>query len=419
MPTFEDILSAPSLFKNRNVLSPHFVPEVLPFREKEIEKTMVAVAPALGGERPRNLFIYGKTGTGKTCTVRKVMKELEKRKSDAKTCYVNCRMYNSRYRVIQKIVKEFMPELDKTGFGLAVFYEKLIEYIQKKGEGERRVIVVLDEVDMVRDLDELIYTLTRINDEISSGSVSIVGITNRLTFKDVLDPRSKSSLCETEMVFAPYTPMQLRAILEQRVKDGFQENTVDESAINLAAAIAAQETGDARYALKLLLKAGEYADERKTEKITDKEVEEGRRNVDIDLATETIATLPIHQQLVLLAVCNLTIRGNSYQRLTGAGENGEKHLMSGEVYEEYSKVCRHHRKPKRSARWYREYLNDLEMLGLITTIESGRGMRGHTRLIKPGYEPEQMKKIIVSQIGTKAGGSEEGQSTLADGIKKG
>ena len=38
-----------------------------------------------------------------------------------------------------------------------------------------------------------------------------------------------------------------------------------------------------------------------------------------------------------------------------------------------------------TARWYREYLNDLEMLGLITTVESGRGMRGHTRLIRPGY----------------------------------
>jgi cell division control protein 6 len=143
-------------------------------------------------------------------------------------------------------------------------------------------------------------------------------------------------------------------------------------------------------------------------------VEEARRNVDIDLATETIATLPVHQQLVLLSVCNLSIEGSRYQKLGGSGSSGglsnslhphgttgtgheasgEHFLMSGEVYEEYSRVCRHYRKPKRSARWYREYLNDLEMLGLITTVESGRGMRGHTRLIKPGYVPEQMKKII-------------------------
>ncbi|MFH0927625.1 MAG: AAA family ATPase [Candidatus Micrarchaeota archaeon] len=398
MPSFDEILSSPSVFEKRNVLSPHFVPDVLPFREKEVEKVMVAVAPALAEERPRNLFIYGKTGTGKTCTVRMVMREFTQKKPDAPTVYINCRMYNSRYRVIQKIAKEFIPELDKSGFGLSHFYEKLIEYAQG---GARRVIVTLDEVDMVKDLDELIYTLTRMNDEINAGSITIVGITNRLSFKDALDPRSKSSLCETEMVFTPYTPIQLRAILEQRVHDGFKEGMVHESAINLAAAIAAQETGDARYALKLLLKAGEYADEKKIGVLTDKEVEQARRNVDVDLATETIATLPTHQQIVLLSVCNLALRDGNYRRLTN-GEQAEKTLMSGEVYEEYSKVCRQFRKPKRSARWYREYLNDLEMLGLITTLESGRGMRGHTRLIRPGYEPEQMRSIILAQKGLKS-----------------
>ncbi len=405
MPSFNDILSAPSVFSDRNVLSPHFVPEALPFRDKEIERIMVAVAPALADERSRNLFIYGKTGTGKTCTARRVMLMFEAQRSRAKTSYINCRMYNSRYRVIQKLAKDLNPELDKSGFGVATLYEKLVEYLDGAGAAPdpsdapaapRRLVVVLDEVDMVRDLDELLYTLTRMNDELAKGSISILGITNRLSFKDALDPRSKSSLCETEMIFVPYTAPQLEAILTDRAKAGFKPGVVDESAVNLAAAIAAQETGDARYALKLLLKAGEISDEKRLRRVTHSEVEEARRNVDVDLAAETIATLPAHQQLVLLAVCNLSIEGNRYQRLGAPAVNSESdaHLMSGEVYEEYSRICRSHKKPKRSARWYREYLNDLEMLGLITTIESGRGMRGHTRLIKPGYSPAQMKSII-------------------------
>lgn len=413
------------------MLSPHYLPEMLPFREKEIEKVMVTVAPALADGRARNLFIYGKTGTGKTCTVRHVMARFEAHEGhssgNAKWAYVNCRMYNSRYRSIQKIAKDFLPELDKSGFGINTLYEKFFEHVQ---QGKLRMVVVLDEVDMVRDLDELLYTLTRMNDELTAGSVSIIGITNRLSFKDELDQRSKSSLCETEIVFAPYTPPQLAAILAQRCQEGFRESAVDESALNLAAAIAAGETGDARYALKLLLKAGEYADEKKIERITDKEVEQARRNVDADLATEAIITLPSHQQLVLLGVCNLTLEGRKYQKLgakqsslsgdTGqhgqaarqghgyghasaggaygdaaANDENDPYLLSGEVYEEYARLCRVHRKPKRSARWYREYLNDLEMLGLIVTVESGRGMRGHTRLIKAGYSPEQMRDAIT------------------------
>ncbi|VVB56803.1 ORC1-type DNA replication protein [uncultured archaeon] len=402
MPTFDDILSTPTLFTNRDVLSPHWVPETLLFRDKEITRIMTAVAPALTDERSRNLFIYGKTGTGKTCTVRKVMAEFEARKSSARSCYINCRMYNSRYRVIQKMAKDFIPELDRSGFGLNTLYEKLMDWVASDSTSNppraRRVVVILDEVDMVRDLDELLYTLTRMNDDLQGGSVSIIGITNKLSFKDALDPRSKSSLCETEMLFTPYDTEQLRQILANRASMGFKAGAVDDSAINLAAAITAGETGDARYALKLLLRAGELADEKHLARITHNEVEAARRSVDVDLAAETISTLPVHQQLVLLAVCNLSLEGQRYARLggspTASAAHEERPLMSGEVYEEYSRLCRHYRKPKRSARWYREYLNDLEMLGLITTVESGRGMRGHTRLIQPGYSPSQMKRII-------------------------
>jgi len=371
MATFSEILSAPSVFANRNVLSPHYVPGLLPFREREIERVMVTVAPALAGERVHNMFIYGKTGTGKTCTARHVMGKFEshaRETGEPQACwnYVNCRMYNSRYRVIQKLAKDFMPELDKSGFGISSLYEKYFGYIK---EGGLRNVVVLDEVDMVRDLDELIYTLTRMNDELAAGSVSIIGITNKLSFKDELGQRSKSSLCETEIVFAPYTPMQLGAILRQRAEEGFKAGCADESALNLAAAIAANETGDARYALKLLLRAGEIADERKLQKITDSEVELARRSVDADLATEAIVTLPVHQQLVLLSVCNLTNEGGKYRKLGTQGlispwsgeeaqkkpaqmaEEGEPYLLSGEVYEEYSKLCRQYKRAKRSARW--------------------------------------------------------------------
>jgi len=392
MPSFSEILNKPSVFADRNVLSPHYIPSTLPFREKEIEKIMVGLSPALRNERPRNMFVYGKTGTGKTCSVKHVLSKLSEHKSNAVSCYVNCRMYNSRYRVIQKITKDLLPSLDSMGFGLAMLYEKMMHEV---GAAPRRVIAVLDEVDMVKDIDDLLYTLTRSNDELKAGSVTIIGISNRLTFKDQLGQRSRSSLCENEMVFASYTPPQMQAIISQRAKMGFKPHVVDDAAVNLAAAITGQDIGDARYALKLLSKAGEIADDKGVSRITDKEVEEARRSVESDVAFEAISTLPDHQQLVLLAIANLTLdKGKNTRLTTGTAEEEDSRLISGEVYEEYSRVSRHYRKPRRSARWYREYLNDLEMLGLITTVESGAGMRGRTRLIRIGYPAADVKKII-------------------------
>lgn len=391
MKTFSELLNKPTVFLDRNVLSPHFVPETLPFREKEIERIMAAIAPALNNQRPQNMFIYGKTGTGKTCSVKHVLAKFSEFKSSAKHVYMNCRMYNSRYRVIQKIAKELFPDLDTMGFGLAILYEKIIGEVAKG----MRLIVVLDEVDMVKELDDLLYTLTRANDELPAGSISILGITNKVNFKEKLGSRSKSSLCENEMVFPPYTAFQLQSIIRQRAAMGFKEGVVDESAVNLAAALTANDSGDARYALKLLLKAGEIADEQGAFRITDREVEEARRSVDTDIAFEAISTLPEHQQLVLLAIASLTLDKGKNTRLTdGLPEDEDAYLTSGEVYEGYCAVARRHRKPRRSTRWYREYLNDLEMLGLITTIESGAGMRGRTRLIRMGYPPADVKKII-------------------------
>ncbi len=391
--SFKEILSRESVFVKRDVLSPHYIPGKLLHREKEIERIMRSVSPALQGGRPRNLFIYGKTGTGKTSSVKYVLNKLEETKANAPVSYINCRMYSSRYKVMQKIVQDHIPEFAKPGYGIAFFYEKLLDWIEKDG---KQLIVILDEVDMVKDLDDLLYTLTRSNDDLKKGGLSLFGISNRLTFKERLDPRSMSSLLETEIVFSPYNSKELASILDARCKTGFAKGAVEDSAINLASAIAAQETGDARYALKLILRAGEIADERGERPITDRHVEEARKSVDEGIAVDAISTLPEHQQIVLYAIAKLTLRGSRYSRL-GNGDS-ENFLLSGEVYEDYLESSKKFHKHPRSARWFRQYLNDLEMLGLITMVESGKGQRGHTRFIKIAYSPERIRELVEKRM---------------------
>ncbi|MFH0817435.1 MAG: AAA family ATPase, partial [Candidatus Micrarchaeota archaeon] len=395
--SFKEILSRESVFFKRDVLSPHYIPGKLPHREKEIERIMRSVSPGLQGEKPRNLFIYGKTGTGKTSTVKYVLNKLNEEESGktVPVSYINCRLYGSRYKVMQKIVQDHLPEFAKPGYGISFFYEKMLDWI----EGNvKQLIIVLDEVDMVKDLDDLLYTLTRANDDLKAGGVSILGISNRLNFKERLDPRSMSSLLETEIVFSPYNSKELVEILDARSKVGFAKGAVDESAINLASAIAAQENGDARYALKLLLRGGEIADEQGEKPVTDKHVEEARRSVDEGVTADAISTLPDHQQIVLYAIAKLTLRGSRYSRLGSENGEGENYLLSGEVYEDYAESSKKFRKIPRSARWFRQYLNDLEMLGLITMVNSGKGQRGHTRFIKIAYSAAKVKGIVEKRL---------------------
>jgi cell division control protein 6 len=388
----KDIVTNESVFlKNRNVLSPHYLPNTLLYRDEEMNKIRYAIAPTLKGERGKNLFIYGKTGTGKTCCTKKVIEEI-KTITDIKTkvSYVNCRIYNSRYRVFTKIISDHLSTYAKSGYGLPFLYERFIDWIEEDG---KTFLVVLDEVDMVKDLDELVYTLSRANDDVKSGGVSIIGISNKLSFKERLDPRTRSTLYEDELVFTPYTSSQLFGILKQRVEEGFKENSVEEEALAYASAIAAKESGDARYALKLLAKATELAEQKKLSKITKKEVDEARKNVEEEIIDEAITTLPEHQQLLLYAIACSSEK--SFQKLN---DGKERIVFSGEAYNRYISISKSLKKEPKSIRWCREYISDLESLGLIRTQESGKGIRGHTKLISLLYPPERIKKVIEKKF---------------------
>lgn len=403
---FADLLKDSKIFANRETLSPHYMPETILFRDKQIGTIVKNLTPSLKGDRGRNLFIYGNTGTGKTSCIKYVIDEVKKLPTvKAKITYVNCRIYNSRYRVLSKIISDHIPTYAKRGYGLVQLYEKLINWVD---EEDRVLLVVLDEIDIVKDLDDLIYTLTRANSDIKNGGITIVGISNKISFKEELDPRSLSTLYENELVFPPYNSNELAAILQQRAATSFKKDIVDTAAINLAAAIAARENGDARYALKIMSKAGEIAEEKSAAKITTKEVEAASKIAEEEIAYDLVSTLPEHQRLVIYAIALLTMQGGRYKKLT---EESENYLFSGEIYQKYATISNSLKKEPKSARWYRKYIADLTMQGLITTYESGKGIRGHTKLIKLSYSPEKIKNTIEKGLFRE---SEEGASVESE-----
>ncbi|MFA4907376.1 MAG: AAA family ATPase [archaeon] len=388
---FEERLSRQTVFRDRNAITPHYVPETLPFRESQIRFISENLVELCNNKKSNNVFVYGKTGTGKTVTVRHVISQLlefaKGKNLGIRSVYVNCRTHPTKYKVLAKAVQQFFPEENFLGFSSSFVNDKLISH----AENNRHLVLVLDEIDKVRDLDELVYALTRANDELSRGSISIIGISNNVLFKERLDPRTKSGLCQREIVFAPYNAEELRAILDQRAKLAFNEGKVSEAALCLASALAAKESGDARTAVMLLLRAGEMADAQEKEIVDEEEVRQAKASVEEEIIYGMISTLPQQEQLVLYAISSLSSKDRGFTKISG---ETERTLFSGEVYEEYRSIAKQLNENAISARWYREYLSELEMYGLITTTASGHGIRGQTRLIKPAFDPKKISAAI-------------------------
>ncbi len=415
---FEEELRKNKIFKNTSILSPHYVPEELPHRENEIRDITKIIAPVLRNEKPNNIFIYGKTGTGKTCVMKYVIRKLKEFIDNpeknphgilAKTVYMNCKVRDTKYKVLLKTLEDEAlndPALENTpledrpinslkGMDPGDLYDRLFTVVNVN---DINLILVLDEIDMVKKgLNDLMYILTRINDELKNGSVSVVGLTNDMKALRKMDPRSRSTLCQEERVFKPYNAVQLKTILKQRVEQGFQEDAIDNSVISLIAAFAAQD-GDARYALRLLKKSGEIAKDSGENRINKEHVEKAKDGVESDIIAEAISTLPEHQQLVIYSIASLAVKGGMYKRLSGLGQGD---LFTGEVYEIYERYCGMLDRKARTTRQFSQYLNELEMLGLVTMRMSGKGTRGTTRFIRIGHPPEDIREILGKSLGLK------------------
>jgi orc1/cdc6 family replication initiation protein len=394
MQKLSDLLGESKIFADREVLSPHYIPNTLIFREKEIGKIERALAPSLKGEKGRNIFLYGKTGTGKTSCAKYVVREVEEiPNSKAKISYINCKMYNSRYRVLNKIISDHLPTYSKRGYGAIDLYEKIANWIE---EDNKTLITILDEIDVVKDLDDLVYTLTRINSDMRAGGFTIVGISNNVSFKESLDPRSLSALYETEIVFPPYNATEIYAIIKDRSEKGFKKGMIDDNVLHYVAAAASQHGGDARFSLKIISRIGELAEEAQKDKITLSEAEEAIKIAEKDIVYEVIANLPEQQKIVLYAISKISKEGGSYKKLITDGL--DRYIFSGEVYKHYRSISESVKKPPKSERWYRNYISELEMQGIIKTFDSGKGIRGHTKLIKLMYPPDKTQEVIENSI---------------------
>lgn len=392
---FQEFIKKKNLiFKDRNTLTSQFTPETIPHREKQINTLASILAPALKGERPSNVFIYGMTGTGKTLVSKYVGNELEKASSNTsnliKVIYINCKMKkvaDTEYRLVAELSRMFGKEVPITGLPTEYVYRIFFEALDSK---KWVVVIILDEIDaLVNKMgDNFLYNFTRINQELKNAKVSIIGITNDLHFIDILDPRVKSSLSEEEILFPPYNALELQDILYERAKLSFYPNILSQEVIPKCAALAAQEHGDARRALDLLRVAGEIAERENDSKITEKHIDLALEKIDYERIVEAVKTLPKHSKVVLWAIIDLK-------------EKKQENVQTGDVYAVYEETCKSCALHPLTQRRVSDLISELDMMGIINAKVISLGRYGRTREIKLDVSEkimEEMKKILKSSL---------------------
>ncbi|MBI4981430.1 orc1/cdc6 family replication initiation protein [Candidatus Woesearchaeota archaeon] len=382
---FENFLKQDSLFQDKSVLLSSYVPEEVLYRESQIQEVANILAPALRMDKPSNLFIYGKTGTGKTLSVKHVLQSMVNLAATnnipLKAMYINCklkRVADTEYRLIAQIIKELGQEIPPTGLPTDEVYNIFYKLLDQQ---KQLILLVLDEIDQLTKKmgDDILYNLTRINSELKNAQLCLIGISNNLIFVENLDPRVKSSLSEEELIFPPYNALQIQDILKKRSEKAFSPDVIQAGVIEKCSAYSARDHGDARRAIDLLRIAGELAERSGSKIIEMSHLDEAEKKVETDTIINAVTNQPKQFQSVLYAVLLLSPQ--------------KKNFFTGEIYETYKSLCQKTKFNILTQRRVSDILAELDMLGVINAKIISKGRYGRTREISLSLEESLVLKL--------------------------
>jgi len=385
------------VFKDEAKLDINYVPRRLPHREKEHRLLMEFFNCLLRfPERmAQRVIITGEVGTGKTALAQRfgadITLEANKRSVNLRYVHVNCREYRGKlFLILQHALAVFRPTFPKRGYSSEELLNTLMQVLD---EENAYVILTLDEFDsfIEQEGSEAVYKLTRLQEMRAEKPqrISFMFILRDLQAADRLDASAKSTLQRNVISLERYPKEQLVDILNDRVAMAFEPSVVPEDVVDLVTELAVSESGNARFAIELLWRAGKYADAEAVGSVEPECVRKAVSSIIPTIRRSELASLGLHEKLFLLGTARFF------------KENPKAYASLSEIEVAYAVVCEEVGEQPHSHTQLWKYLQLFSALGILKAEVASTGTRGRSTRVSlpsvPAYELEKELSVILEK----------------------
>ena len=388
-----------SVFKDESKLDINYVPHQLLHRKLQLNllNQFFRFTVENPGRMTQRALIMGNIGTGKTVLSQhfglNIVNEAKQRNINLNYVHINCReCKGSLFMILQRTIAKFYPNFPRRGYSAEELLQALMQILDEK---DAYLILTLDELESLvqNEGSDPLYNLSRIQEDRLNAPkrLSLICILRKPEPLEGLDPSTKSTLQRNIIRLDDYSEAQLEDILNDRVNLAFTDGTVPTQTLILIAELGKSESGNARYSIELLWRAGKYADALEMHEVTPECVRNAVASVYPVVRRDMIPEFSLHEKLFLLGVARFFM------------QNDSAYVSMGDAEEAYALVCEEYDEKSRGHTQLWKYVNSLSTTGIIETMVSGVGQRGKTTMIGlsrvPASDLEQEIVKILSRDG--------------------
>lgn len=302
------------------------------YRNEETEVIRNSINSFYTVGKSDNLFIVGKSGSGKTSTLRQLMSEIGSTKH---VVYVDCYENSTKNAIFSILAANLGNVFVSKGFASYEIFGRISEIITKENQ---KVVLILDHFEALssKTTSELICPLIGLNETLGDHFQIIIATSDSFMLQD-LSPKITSSLLFKLLKFEPYTREEITEIIRLKSTLPYEPSIIEK-----IVEIAVFSDSDIRLALNILHESERNAKQRGSIQT---------QFSDFALVYEKLVSLNQEQN-------NLSEEERLIMNILKIGEQ-----QSADIYSMFLK------RAKRSKRQIRNYLASLVEKGIIEFSE--------------------------------------------------